>query len=36
MNVLVILALAIWAALAAFVWALVHVGSRDDPEEWDR
>ena len=29
-----ILALA-WAALALFFWAVVHVGARNDPPEWD-
>jgi hypothetical protein len=26
---------AVWAALAAFFWAIIHVGARDDPPEWD-
>lgn len=26
---------ALWAIAAFVTWAIVHVGSRDDPPEWD-
>lgn len=25
----------VWLVAAFLVWAVVHVGTRDDPEEWD-
>ena len=25
-----------WAALALLAWAVIHVGARNDPPEWDR
>lgn len=27
--------LLLWALAALAVWAIVHVGARDDPPEWD-
>jgi hypothetical protein len=29
------LLLALWALAALVIWAIVHVGARDDPPEWD-
>lgn len=37
-NWLAVLGLAVicWAVAALVGWAIVHVGARDDPEDWDR
>ena len=35
MIALVVVAAA-WVALALFAWAVIHVGARNDPPEWDR
>ncbi len=29
------LLLVLWALAALVIWAIVHVGARDDPPEWD-
>ena len=28
-------ALVLWALAALAIWAVVHVGARDDPPQWD-
>jgi len=35
MVLLTLGALGAWGLLAFIFWAIVHVGSRDDPPEWD-
>ena len=33
--VIALVAVGCWTLAALFAWAVVHVGARDDPPEWD-